>query len=32
LGERREPRSGQMDAPVGYEPFDMGNSGLLTFT
>jgi hypothetical protein len=27
LGERREPRSGQINAPVGYEPFEMENSG-----
>jgi hypothetical protein len=27
LGERRELRSGHIGAPVGYEPFDMGNSG-----
>jgi hypothetical protein len=28
LGERWESRSGHIGAPVGYEPFDMGNSGL----
>jgi NitT/TauT family transport system substrate-binding protein len=27
--QRREPLSGQMDAPVGYEPFDMGNSSVI---
>ena len=27
LGERWEPHSRQMDAPVGHEPVDMGNPG-----
>jgi hypothetical protein len=26
LGKRWEPGSGQIEAPVGYEPFDIANS------